>query len=151
MAGRPSRSEAIAAAALLAARAAAPAPSEPVARRVQTPLAERSARRWIGAELIAYGAWTPLLTFVGAFFSERLGVGEATGGWLLACGAAAYFAASSRSGALVDLVPRRQLVAGSALPMAVLLTVQLRVTGSAVLPVGVFCLLGLAAGIRTPR
>ena len=55
-------------------RAAAPAPSAPAAGQLRTLFAERSARRWIGAELIAYGAWTSLLTFVGAFFIERLGV-----------------------------------------------------------------------------
>jgi MFS family permease len=77
-------------------------------------------------------------------------VREAVVGWLLASGAAAYFAASTRSGALADLVPRRRLVAGSALLMAVLLIVELRVTGSAALAVGIFCLIGLAAGVRTP-
>jgi predicted MFS family arabinose efflux permease len=137
-------------AALVAAPAAAPAPSAPAAGQLRTLLAERSARRWIGAELIAYGAWTSLLTFVGAFFIERLAVREAAVGWLLASGAAAYFAASTRSGALADLVPRRRLIAGSALLMAVLLIAQLRVTESAALAVGIFCLIGLAAGVRTP-
>ena len=118
--------------------------------QLRTLLAERSARRWIGAELIAYGAWTSLLTFVGAFFIERLGVGEAAVGWLLASGAATYFAASTRSGELAKLVPRKRLVAGSALLMAVLLVAQLSVTSSAALAVGIFCLIGLAAGIRTP-
>jgi predicted MFS family arabinose efflux permease len=91
-----------------------------------------------------------MLTFIGAFFIERLGVREAVAGWLLASGAAAYFAASTRSGGLADRVSRRRLVAGSALLMAALLPVQLSVTGSVPLAVGVFCLIGLAAGIRTP-
>jgi hypothetical protein len=43
--------------------------------------------------VIAYGAWTALLTFVGAFFIERLGVPEAAVGWLLAAGTAAHFTA----------------------------------------------------------
>jgi predicted MFS family arabinose efflux permease len=141
---------AIAVAAMLAARAAAPAPSAPGATQLRTLLGERSARRWIGAELIAYGAWTALLTFVGAFFVERLAVREAAVGWLLAIGATAYFAASMHSGAIADLVPRRRLVVGSALVMAVLLNAQLRATGSVTLAVGIFCLIGLAAGLRTP-
>ena len=41
-------------------------------------------------------------------------------------------------------------MAGSALLMAVLLPVQLSVTGSMAVAVGVFCLIGFAAGIRTP-
>jgi predicted MFS family arabinose efflux permease len=140
----------IAVAALLAASGATSTPAAPAAGQLRALLAERSARRWIGSELIAYGAWTSLLTFIGAFFIERLSVGEAAVGWLLASGAVTYFAASTRSGALADLVPRRRLVAGSALVMAVLLVAQLRVTGSAPLAVGIFCLIGLAAGIRTP-
>jgi predicted MFS family arabinose efflux permease len=138
---------AIAVASLIAPRAATSASAPP--GQIRTLLAERSARRWIGAELIAYGAWTALLTFLGAFFIQQLGVGEGAVGWLLAGGAATYFAASSHSGALVDLFPRRHLVAGSALLMAALVIAQLSVE-SAAIGVGIFCLLGLAAGVRTP-
>jgi predicted MFS family arabinose efflux permease len=113
-------------------------------------LAERSARRWLGAEVIAYGAWTALLTFVGAFFIERLGVPEAAAGWVLATGAAAHFAGATRSGTLLSLVSRVRVVAGSALIMAILLFVLLRLAASAPLAVVTFCLLGLAAGIRSP-
>jgi predicted MFS family arabinose efflux permease len=140
----------IALAALLASRAAAPAPGGPAAPRVRALVGVVSARRWIGAELIAYGAWTALLTFIGAFLIGRLGVREAAAGWLLASGAAAYFVASTRCGGLADRISRRRLVAGSALLMAVLLPVQLSVTRSVPLAVGVFCLIGFAAGIRTP-
>jgi predicted MFS family arabinose efflux permease len=140
---------AIALTALIAPRAATSTATAPPGQ-LRTLLAERSARRWIGAEMIAYGAWTALLTFVGAFFIERLGVGEAAVGWLLASGAATYFAASTRSGALVERLPRKRLVAGSALFMAILLVAQLNVTGSTALAVAIFCLVGLAAGVRTP-
>jgi predicted MFS family arabinose efflux permease len=140
---------AIAVAVLVAARAAALVPSAPAASRLRTLLRERSARRWIGAEAIAYGAWTALLTFIGAFFIQHLGVREAAVGWLLASGAAAYFLASSRSRTLTDLVPRRRLIAGSALLMAVLLFVQLRATAAAP-ALGIFCAVALAAGVRTP-
>jgi predicted MFS family arabinose efflux permease len=141
---------AIALAALVASRRAAPTPGGRAAPRMRTLVGVVSARRWIGAELIAYGAWTALLTFIGAFFIESLDVRESAAGWLLASGAAAYFAASTRSAGLLDHVPRRRLVAGSALLMAALLPVQLSVTGSVPLAVAIFCLIGLAAGIRTP-
>lgn len=140
----------VALAALLVARTAAPVPGGPGALRLRSLLAEGSARRWIGAELIAYGAWTALLTFIGAFFIARLGAGEAATGWFLAAGAAAYFAASTRSGALTDLVPRRRLVSAAALLMAALVVVQLNVTGSVAIAVAIFCLTGVAAGVRTP-
>ena len=112
-------------------------------------LADTSARRWIGAELIAYSAWTGLLTFVGAFFVQDLGVGEASVGWMLAAGAAAYFAAATRSGRLVARVRRRRLVAGAAAAMALQLPVLLELP-SASAAVAVFCLVGVTAGVRTP-
>jgi MFS transporter, YNFM family, putative membrane transport protein len=139
----------IAAACLIAARAAATAPSAPARGQLRTLLGAPSARRWIAAETLAYGAWTALLTFIGAYFIQRLGVREAAVGWLLASGAAAHFIASTRSRKLTKLVPRRHLVAGAAAVMAVLLFVQLRTTTVA-LAVAMFCLLGLAAGTRMP-
>lgn len=140
---------AIATAALVAARAATPTPAAARGGSVRALLRSASARRWIGAELTAYGAWTALLTFVGAFFIERLGLREATAAWLLAGGAAAHFFAASRSGRLATLVPRRYLVAGSTLVIAGLLPVQLG-TGAPVLGVAVFWGMCLAAGSRTP-
>ena len=141
---------AIALAAMLAAPAAAPVPSGPAVPRLRTLFSQRSARRWIGAELVAYGAWSALLTFVGAFFIETLAVREAMVGWLLAGGAAAHFAASTRRAGLLDAMPRRKLVAAVALFMAILFVVELDLAGSAAFAVGIFCLLGLAAGVRTP-
>jgi predicted MFS family arabinose efflux permease len=110
----------------------------------------QSARRWLGAEVIAYGAWTALLTFIGAFFIERLGASQVAAGWMLAAGAGAHFAASSRSGALVAWLPRRRLLAGSATIMAVLFFVLLGLTASAPAGVATFCLVGFAAGVRSP-
>jgi predicted MFS family arabinose efflux permease len=108
-----------------------------------------SARRWIGAETVAYGGWTALLTFSGAFFIEELGVREAAAGWYLAAGALAYFVAATRSGPLASRVERRNLAAAAAAVMAVLLVFQLS-TGSVAVALGLFCLIGLAAGVRTP-
>ncbi|HUO70693.1 MAG TPA: MFS transporter [Solirubrobacteraceae bacterium] len=139
----------IAVAALLASPAAALAPSQPAAP-LAVLLGERSARRWLGAEVIAYAAWTALLTFAGAFFIERLGVPEAATGWLLATGAAAHLAGATKSGPLVSRVPRRRLVAGSALTMAILVFVLLGLTSAAPAAVATFCALALAAGIRSP-
>lgn len=141
---------AIALAALLLAATAAPAAGSSTAPRLRSLFGVRSARRWIGAELIAYGGWTALLTFVGAFFIERLGVSEAAVGGFLAAGATAYFVAATRGGGLADWMPRRQLVAASALSMALLVVLQLNLTGSVAVAVGIFCLTGLAAGVRTP-
>jgi predicted MFS family arabinose efflux permease len=140
----------VAVAALLAAGAARPALHQPARPQLLPLLRERSARRWLGAEVIAYGAWTALLTFVGAFFIERLGVSQAAAGCVLAAGAAAHFTASSRSGTLVGLVPRRRLVAVSGVIIAILSFVLLTLTASAGLGVATFCLVGLAAGVRSP-
>jgi len=113
-------------------------------------VADRDARRWIGAELLAYGCWTALLTFVGAFFIQTLAVDAATAGWLLAAGAAAFFAASTRSGRLVARVARRRLVAAAAVAMAALGLALLAVRLGVVPAVVLFCLVGVAAGVRTP-
>lgn len=145
---------AIAIAALLAAPGVAP-----VARPAERPagagslrlvLAAASARRWTSAELLAYGAWTALLTFAGAFFIDQLGVGEGAVGWALASGAAAYFVVATCSGALVRRVRRRTLVAAAAATMALLIPLQLAIAGSAAAAIGIFCLTGMAAGLRTP-
>ena len=121
---------ALALAALLTARNAAPVPEGAAAPRLRGVLADESARRWIGSELIAYGAWTGLLTFAGAFFIDTFDVSAGAAGWLLAAGAAAYFAAATRSGRLVARFPRRHLVALSALAMAALLPLLLGDTRS---------------------
>lgn len=113
-------------------------------------VADRNARRWIGAELLAYGCWTALLTFVGAFFIQTLAVDAATAGWLLAAGAAAFFAASTRSGRLVARVARRRLVAAAAVAMAALGLALLALRLGVVPAVVLFCLVGVAAGVRTP-
>lgn len=141
---------AIAVGALWLARRAAPVPAGGPALRLRDLLAERSARGWLVAELLAYAAWTALLTYVGAFFIESLGVRPAAAGWMLAAGAAAYFLASTRSGALADRMPPRALVATAALLMAGLVAVQLNVGGPPVLAVAIFCAVGVAAGVRTP-
>jgi predicted MFS family arabinose efflux permease len=142
---------AVVVAALLATPPAEPAPGRSSsAPQLAALLRETSARRWLGAEVVAFAAWTSLLTFVGAFFIGRLGVPEAVAGWLLAAGAAAHFAAASRSGTFVRLLARRRLVASSALAMAILLLVLLTLSASVLPAAATFCLLGLAAGIRSP-
>jgi predicted MFS family arabinose efflux permease len=126
------------------------APNPSTAPELAALMRVQSARRWLGAEVIAYGAWTALLTFVGAFFIERLGVSQVAAGWMLAAGAGAHFAASSRSGTLMALIPRRRLLAGSAATMALLFFVLLGLTASPAAGVATFCLIGLAAGVRSP-
>jgi predicted MFS family arabinose efflux permease len=141
---------ALALAALLTARNAAPVPEGAAAPRLRGVLADESARRWIGSELIAYGAWTGLLTFAGAFFIHTFDVSAGAAGWLLAAGAAAYFAAAMRSARFVARFPRRHLVALSALAMAALLPLLLGDTRSLAWAAILFCAVGVAAGVRTP-
>jgi predicted MFS family arabinose efflux permease len=141
---------AVAVAALLSARYAAhvlrtgPAPS------LLTPLRDTNARRWLAAELAGYAAWTSLLTFSGAFVLERTDAGQTLTGWILAAAATAYVVAATRSGWMTDRVPRRQLVVLASLAMAVLLPVMLGFTRSVATAALTFCLIGFAAGVRTP-
>jgi predicted MFS family arabinose efflux permease len=136
--------------ALLASKRIEAAPAAPGVASLGTLLAHPSARRWIGAELAAYGAWACVLTYVGAFFIEGLGVREGVAGWLLAAGAASFFAASTRSGRLAAALPRRPLAAAASLAMAVFVLLQMGVAASAAGAAACFCLVGLAAGVRTP-
>jgi len=140
---------ALAVACLLSLRRAGSGGNVTIPPRLSALFAHRSARRWIVTELIAYGAWTGLLTFIGAFFVEELEVGESTVGWLLALGAAAYFVASTRIGALTDRWPRRRMIAGAAILMAGLAVFQFQVMG--VVPATlIFVAIGSSAGVRTP-
>jgi DHA1 family inner membrane transport protein len=140
---------AVAVAALLAAPGAVPAPARRAAASL-APLRDRSARGWLVSEIAGYAAWTSLLTFAGAFFIQRLGLREALAGWLLALAAATYLVASVRSGRLARRLPRRWLVATAALTMAALLPVMLVPSWPTPVAVVIFCLLGVAAGTRTP-
>lgn len=113
-------------------------------------LVEVSARRWMGAELIAYASWTAFLTFSGAFFADALGASPSTAGWLLTVGPAAFVVASALSGHFDRVASRRRLVASAAMAMAVLVPVLLDRVGS-VMAAGVLCIgIGFAAGVRTP-
>lgn len=109
-----------------------------------------SARHWMLSELIAFAAWTGLLTFVGAYFIQILDMREAVAGWLLAAGAAAYFAAATRSGRIIALIPRRRLISVASLSMGALAVIQLNSVEPIAVPVLLFCLTGVAAGLRTP-
>ena len=134
--------------ALLTAHTAVQAPSGRGALPLRALLTDVSARRWLGAELIAYGAWTAFLSFSGAFFVEILGVHEAEAGWLLAVGPAGYIVASMGTGRLTRFVSRRHLIAAAALVIAVLLPALLTLTRP--VTAALCCLIGFAAGIRTP-
>jgi predicted MFS family arabinose efflux permease len=128
---------------------AIPASRRPMSLRLLA--SDVSTRRWLGSEAVAFAAWTALLTFIGAFFIDELGVGEAAAGWLLAIGAGAYVVSASRSGPLAARHGRRWLVAAAALAMAVILPLVLTLGERGVLwGLVLFCLAGLAAGVRTP-
>lgn len=141
---------AIAVGALLTAGRAVPTPVQRARGSVWAPFTVPSARRWVIAETVAFGAWTAVLTFAGAFFIEHLDVREAVVGWLLAAGAAAYFVASTRSGWLFDRMSLRVLVAVSSLAMAVAVPVMLGLADTVVAAVVAFCVIGVIAGVRTP-
>lgn len=140
---------AIALAALLTSRVTSPVPPTAGAGR-RAPLRVPSARRWVSAEAAGFAAWTAVLTFAGAFFIEHTGAQVSTTGWILAAGALAYLAASTRSGWLAARVSRRRLVAGAALVMAALMPVMLTAGLPTAGAAAVFCLLGFVGGIRTP-
>jgi predicted MFS family arabinose efflux permease len=102
----------------------APAPETSAPHERLRVLADRSARRWILAEMIAFFAWGAHLAFTGAFLAERHGVAESATGILLALGAAAFFVTSVRGAPLLGRLPRPRLVAAAALVIGVLIALQ---------------------------
>lgn len=147
----PAVPAAIAFATLLSARTAVAAPGpQGAAVPIRATLVAGPARRWLVSEVIAYGAWTAFLTFSGAFFIEIFELPEATVGWLLAAGPAAYVVAATQSRRLSGVLPRPRLVAAAALLMAALLPALLAVAGSVAAAAVICCLTGFAAGVRTP-
>lgn len=127
------------------------APATP--SRAPTPTAvlrDPAARRWVVGESVAYAAWTGVLTFVGAYLADRFDVGETRVGLILATGAGGYAVASTRVGLLGRRWSNRRLVVASAAAMSLLVPALLGGPVSAAGAAGLFLLLGLAAGIRTP-
>ena len=59
--------------------------------------ADRSARSWMIAELVAYSAWTAEITYAGAFYIQTYDLGESTVGLLLAIGSVVFLLASHRT------------------------------------------------------
>lgn len=112
-------------------------------------LADRSARRWIVAEMIAFFAWGTHLTFTGAFFIERHDIGESIAGILLALGAAVFFVTSVRGAALVGHLPRPQLIAAVALVLGALIALQFNAHAVVWIALAAFFLSAVAGGVRT--
>ena len=103
---------------LAAAVAAARAPRGAIAggagsRGIRDVLADRSARSWTIAELVAYAAWSAELTYAGAFYIQTYGLGETTVGLLLAIAPLAFIAATLGTARLTERVPRRSLWPGA--------------------------------------
>lgn len=142
----------IALAALAVAPRALPIASSPLPRgALRTCAAERGARRWAGAEMLAYCAWAGgLLTFVGAYFIELHGTSEALTGVLLAGGASAYLLASVRTGALAARFPREPLMRAAALAMSALFVLLFALELGLWPSFALFCAIATLAGVRTP-
>ena len=131
------------------APAQAPAGADGPAAGLQAVLRDRSARRWTLAELVAYSAWTAELTYAGAFYIESYGVGESAVGILLSVGSVVFLVTSTNSARLMTRVPRRSLIAASALMMGVLLVPVLNLTPSVGFTLVVFCFMALFAALRS--
>lgn len=113
-------------------------------------LADPPARHWILAETISFFAWAASLTFIGAFFVQRHGVGESAAGILPAFGAGAYFLASIHSASLARRLPRREPNATTALGAGVFIVLQFNADPALWVTVMLFCIGAICAGIGTP-
>ncbi len=112
-------------------------------------LRDRSARRWTIAELVAYGAWTADLTYIGAFYIETYDVSVATTGLLLAVGSLCFLATTLTASRWAEHRQMRPLVTSGALAMGVLVALTLNVTPAVWFTLAVFCVMAVVAGVRT--
>ena len=108
-----------------------------------------SARRWATAELVAYSAWTAELTYAGAFYIEEYGTSEATVGVLLAVGSIVFLLTSVNTSRLTRRVPRRPLIAASALGMGFMLIPVLNVAPAVWVTLAFFCVMATFAAVRS--
>jgi predicted MFS family arabinose efflux permease len=145
-----------AAIAALALGAALLAPRDPTGSRSAAPGAglgavfrDRSARRWVTAELVAYSAWTAELTYAGAFYIESYGVDESEVGVLLSVGSVVFLVISTNTARLTAGIPRRPLIVVSAVAMGALLVPILNLTPSVWFTVGLFCAVAACASLRS--
>lgn len=131
------------------APAGSPTGAPGVGRGLRYVIADRSARRWLVAEAIAFFAWGANLTFTGAFFIERYGIAESTVGLLLALGAAMFFISSVRGAPLVRHFPRPPLIAAAALVTGAMIALQFNAQSMLWIAVMAWLLGAVAAGIRS--
>jgi len=111
-------------------------------------LADPSARRWVLAEILSLFAWGTYLTFIGAYFIERHGVGESATGLVLAIGAAAFFATAVRGAPLLSNLSRRHLISAVLLVMALLIPLQFATDDILWIGLLIFFLAAAAGGLR---
>lgn len=112
-------------------------------------LRDRSARRWVLAELVAYSAWTAEITYVGAFYIHTYGASESAVGFLLSVGSLVFVVTSVNVVHLNERIPRRPLMLISALLMGLLLIPVLNLTPSVWFTLALFCLFAFFAAVRS--
>jgi predicted MFS family arabinose efflux permease len=118
-------------------------------RGIRDVLANLSARSWTVAELVAYAAWAAELTYAGAFYIQTYGLDESTVGFLLAIAPLAFLAATLGTARVTERIPRRSLIAWSALAMGATLCLFLNVTPTPAFSVAVIVVVATFAGLRS--
>jgi predicted MFS family arabinose efflux permease len=111
-------------------------------------LRDRSARRWVISELVAYSAWTADLTYVGAFYVQSYGVEETTVGLLLAITSAAFLVTTPLTARASVRFGQRRVVIAGALGMGVLLIPLLGMPLSVWFTLALSCSLAVCAALR---
>lgn len=111
-------------------------------------LRDRSARRWVISELVAYSAWTADLTYVGAFYVQSYGVEETTVGILLAITSAAFLVTTPLTARASVRFGQRRVVIAGALGMGALLVPLLGMPLSVWFTLALSCSLAVCAALR---
>lgn len=111
-------------------------------------LADRGARRWTIAELLAFGVWTAEITYIAAFYSREFGLSDAMVGVLLPLGSLAFMLGSTGANRVGMLFSKRSLLISSTLAMGLIAAALFNLHPWLGVTVALAVAMGIAAGLR---
>jgi predicted MFS family arabinose efflux permease len=126
----------------------APAAPEPISEGLRAVFADRSARRWTIAELVAYAAWSAELTYAAVFYIRNYDTGVGTIGFLLAGGSLVFLLTSLNTARLTTRFARKPLLVAATVGMGAILVPALNWAPSVAGTFAMFCAMGVFAGVR---
>lgn len=111
-------------------------------------LADKYARRWTLAELLAFAVWTGEITYIASFYIETYGLSEKVVGVLIPTGSIAFLVGSALAQRLALRIPRSTMIFGSSLAMGLVALLLFNIHPTVIFTLSIGLLIGVAAGLR---